>query len=323
MSEITYLTVEEGKNLSFGSAYKQCFSHDFSHPKTMPEYVLVKDFLAEPEAEKQMALEILKFLYSFTFATYKQIVRLLKQRGLEISGLAEVLQKLLDERKINSFYLNLFVQNGPIPEDALCIFCIDFGAIPILSHFSTLDCGGWFSTDCIRDSELISKYLSTTDFYLTLSEVQGKALRYFKPIFDVSYKHLAFRFSAVFEIVQDNLSHPFILESIRSYDLPVNWLKNIEKKILPFICGDQLWQKYFYKKPVFLLLMENEKDALEAGDMLYRRVGPDVPFRLITDQQVRKGLANAYFLKYIPQPDADCEHLGELKRVKPGLLSGK
>ncbi|MBR2894107.1 MAG: hypothetical protein IKC03_00425 [Oscillospiraceae bacterium] len=72
-------------------------------------------------------------------------------------------------------------------------------------------------------------------------------------------------------------------------------------------------------EPIYLLLTETEEDALSAADIFYRRIGKE-NFRMITDEQVVKGLANAHFLKYVPNPDF--EKLGTLQKVKATVLSG-
>lgn len=319
MNEKTYVTKEGGRGLDFGYDYKQCFHHDSSQAKTLPEYTLVKQFTELSSYEKQLTLEVLKFLYQFTFATHDQLIAMLEAKCIDPAGMDEVIDQMLRMRQMNSFYLNSFAkQNEPFPDDAFVIYCIDFGAIAILSHFSNSDCIAWFTTDVVRSTELILKYLTTVMFYLALAEVKGSALRYFKPVFDVTFGHRSFRFSAAFEVMHGYTGHPFILESIRSYDLPANWIKKVDRQIVPFSCQEKNWTKYFSTSPVYILLVENEEQALEAADLFHRRTGLD-NFRLITDAQVKNGLEAANFLKYIPNPDG--EGLGTLQKVKASLLS--
>lgn len=320
MSNKTYVTAEEGAKLSFGYDYKQCFHHESSQPKTLPEYTIVKQFVKQNEYDKQVSLEVLKFLYQFTFATHDQLVRMLEMKGIDPSGLDDLIVQMLKERKMNSFWLNQFIQEGDAPEDAFIVYCMDFGAIAILSHFSNSDCIAWWTTDSVRSTELIQKYLTTAMFYLSLAEVRGDSLRYFKPIFDVTIGHRNLRFSASFEVMSGFTSHPFILESVRSYDLPINWQDKIDSKIVPFSCQEKHWSKYFSNtEPVYLFLCENEEQALEAADLFWRRTEKE-NFRLITDDQVKMGLENAYFLKYVPNPNP--EKVGTLQKVKASLLSG-
>ena len=58
MSEKVYVTREEGEALSFNYDFKQIFHHESSQPKTLPEYVLVKWYIKQPEQAKQLALEV-------------------------------------------------------------------------------------------------------------------------------------------------------------------------------------------------------------------------------------------------------------------------
>lgn len=321
MNSKPYVTREEGEALKFGYDYRQCFEHESSQPKTMPEYKLVRDFVRQTEYEKMLGLEVMKFLFQFTFATHSQLVRLLELKGIDPAGLDENIKKMLVDRKMNSFYLNQYSETGPAPDDAFVIYCLDFGALAILNHFSNSDSNAWFTTDSCRSSELILKYLSTAEFYLALAEARGDKLRYFKPIFDVSFKYQRIRFSASFEVLQGFTPHSFLLESIRSYDLPANWRDKVDEKVCHFAIGEENWAKYFPAPgPVYIFLVENEKDALEAADIFYRRVEKD-NFRLITDDQVRKGLSNAKFLKYIPDP-ADPKKVGTLKATRASILSG-
>jgi len=320
MSEKTYITKEEGKLLKFNPDYFQCFEHESSQPKTMPEYTLVKAFVKLPEYDKQVTLEVLKFLYQFTFATHEQLVRLLEMKGLDPTGLDDNIQRMMEERMMNSFFMNQFGQADEVPDDAFILYCMDFGAIALLNHFSNSDCITWFTTDAVRKSGLIRKYLSTVEFYLALAEVQGPALRYFKPTFDIAFGHREIRFSAAFEIMHGYTSHPFILESVRSFDLPIEWREKIDNKLVHFACNKKHWGKYYPQEPVYLFLCENDQDALEAADLFYRRTEGLENFRLITDDQVQVGLANANFLKYIPSGDDTT--VGTLQPVKASLLAG-
>lgn len=320
MIEKTYLTESNCNGFSFGAGFKQCFHHESSQPKTLPEYALVKDFVQQSDYEKQVILETLKFLYQFTFATRTQIERMLTQKGIDTADLDSLFGKMLDNRYLNLFYLNQFVSEEPAPADAYIIYCMDFGAIAILSHFSSSDSITWFTTDCCRSSELIAKYLSTTEFYLSLAEARGAAVQYFKPIFDVTYKHLNVRFSAAFAVTHGYNTHSFIMESVRSHDLPIEWMDKVDRKITPFSVQDKIWSKYFSNgEPVYLFLVENEQDALSAADIFYRRTGKD-NFRMITDGEVAKGFAEADFLRYIP--NSDPEKVGTLQKVKAVVLSG-
>lgn len=340
MSEKTYITREDGEQLRIAPYFLQCFEHESSQPKTMPEYTLVKQFVKLPEYDRQVTLEVLKMLSQFTFATRQQMERMLAAKGVDPAGLDENIQLMMENRQMNCFYLaqTQTTEYEP-PEDAFIVYCMDFGALALLNHFSNSDSITWFTTDALRSSELVVKYLSTVEFYLALAEVQGPALRYFKPTFDVAFGHREIRFSAAFEITDSaGGGHTFLLETLRGFDLPLNWQDKLDKKIVHFAVKPKNWGRYFLEEPVFLLLVENDKDALEAAELFYRRT-EKLNFRLITEDQVRNGLDKAHFLKYIPYQAApvpadasedviarheydQASHKGSLQAVRASLLSG-
>lgn len=129
------------------------------------------------------------------------------------------------------------------------------------------------------------------------------------------------------------------METIRNFDLPVIWRDKLDKKVVHFVSKPKSWGKYFLDEPVVLLLVENDRDALEAAELFYRRT-EKTNFRLITDDQVRAGLENARFLKYVPYQAApvgqgydeetarhmteldEATHTGSLVAVRASLLSG-
>lgn len=341
MSEMPYVTRADGKNLRIAPFYQQVFHHESSQPKTMPEYTLIKGFVQLPEQNRQVTLEVLKMLSQFVFATRDQMVRLLDIKGIDSSTLDGDLSQMLENRQVNCFYLAETASPEFEPaEDAFLIYCMDFGALCLLNHFSSSDSLSWFTTDANRSSELVLKYLATVEFFLSLAKVQGPSLRYFKPAFDVAFGHREIRFSGAFEIEDANgQNHSFLLETIRNFDLPVIWRDKLDKKVVHFVSKPKSWGKYFLDEPVVLLLVENDRDALEAAELFYRRT-EKTNFRLITDDQVRAGLENARFLKYVPYQAApvgqgydeetarhmteldEATHTGSLVAVRASLLSG-
>lgn len=342
MSEMPYVTREDGERLRIAPFYQQVFHHESSQPKTMPEYTLIKGFVHLPEQDRQVTLEVLKMLSQFTFATRDHLSRLLAAKGLDDSTLDADLAMMLENRQANCFYLSEVSQMEYEPaKDAFLVYCMDFGALALLNHFSDSDSLSWFTTDANRSSELVLKYLSTVEFFLALAEVQGPALRYFKPTFDVAFGHREIRFSGAFEITDTNgVNHAFLLETVRNFDLPVNWRDKLDKKIVHFMSKPKNWGKYFLDEPVILILVEDDKDALETAELFYRRT-EKTNFRLITDDQVRGGLPNARFLKYVPYQPAPtagqaptdeaaqykmaldaATHTGSLVAVRASLLSG-
>jgi len=297
MSGKNYVTATVGKKLSFNYDYKQVFHHEFSAPKTMSCDLIVKTFRDAKYAHLQvLGLEVLKFLKEFCFATREQIEANLKIKKVDMSCLDELMDWYLSLRIINYFTFAKF-DIGEVPEDAFCIFCLDHGARGILTHYSNSDHWNWFSSDNFRSTELVIKYLSTTEVYLQTLKTKRDELKFFEPLYDVNIGKRSIRFSAGFRIMNGFTPRDFILESVRNYDLPIGWQKKVDQQIAPFV--EHHWKKYYETLPVFIFLVEDEAQALEVAEIYYRRTESN-QFRIITDQEVKKGFNKAVFLKYVP-----------------------
>lgn len=295
-----YVTEEEGKSFNINYDYVQSWDHEFSIYKTRNENLMIRYFLETSRAKQQLGIEILVFLAKFWFATKEHMTQLLRMKGVQPQLLEEVLEEYLSNRIINCFTLAQFPLDE-LPSDAMRIYCLDHGAKFILMHFYREDFVHWQTTDNNRGSEQIVKCLSTCRFYLSLLAAKGEELRVFEPIFDVSIGRRETRFSANFEILKGGQTRKFILESVRTYDLPTYWRKKVAEQISPFIVN-KFWRQTFPEEPVFILLAETEESALEAADIFYRRTTSQ-NFRVTTDIDVAKGMEKARFYKYVPPED--------------------
>ena len=313
-----YVTEKEGRSLSINYDYVQSWDHEFSIYKTRNENLMIRFFLEGSREKQQLGLEILVFLSKFWFATKEHMAQLLQMKGLQTQLLEEILEEYLGSRIINCFTLAQFPLDE-MPDDAMRIYCLDHGAKFILMHFYREDFVHWQTTDNSRGSEQIVKCLSTCRFYLSLLAAKGRDLRIFEPIFDVSIGRRDARFSANFEIEKGGQTRKFILESVRTYDLPTYWRKKVAEQISPFITN-KFWRQTFSEEPVFILLAETGKNALEAADIFYRRtMSPN--FRVTTDIDVAKGMEKAHFYKYIP-PEDDAG-IGTLSPVRATIFCPK
>ena len=147
------------------------------------------------------------------------------------------------------FALTQFVMEE-VPEDAFRIYCLDHGARYILTHFSQTDFITWLSSDNIRSSELVAKYLMTGMFYLQVLMARGDSLRFFNPLADFSIGKRDIRFSGAFQIMQGFTPRDFIFEVIRHEDLPTIWQQKVNEKIAPFVL-QSYWEMYYRNMPVF------------------------------------------------------------------------
>lgn len=275
-----YVTEEEGKRLSFNYSFKQSFYRDPKRSHGMPEYIVVSEFMKSDDTHRQVGLEILTYLRQFCFATRDMLGTMLATKGLEVSILDEILELYVDKYLINFFTIAKY-DMGEVPPDAMKIYCLDSGAVFILTHFSTTDSISWLSSDNIRSVELVTKYLATGLFASTLVQNKGKAVNTFIPVFDASIGKRMIRFSATFTVMNGFTPLNYVLETVRSYDLPGPWMKKCGEQISVFSNGRH-WQKYFDQEPGYVLLCESEEVALEAATILARGMDQQ-EIRLITD----------------------------------------
>lgn len=310
----SYATVADEADLNISYDFRQVFHHEFSPGRTMAEYGIIRAFTAQPQESRQIGIAVVDFLRSFGFATLQQLTQMLEQRGINPEGLENVLNEYLELRIVN-FCIAAAMDMPEIPEDALRIYCLDYGATFILSHFASTNMVGWLSTDSIRPIRLVVMYLATVRFFLAMSEAKCDDLHYFRPIPDINIGKRITRFSADFQIRNGFTERNFILEVLRNSDFPVDWMKKvdqIEQFLNPKIC-----ERYYGEAPIFILLAENNAIALEAAEILARRL-PKAMFRVTTDKELQKGMARAKFYKFVP---AAGEKPARLAAVRAALFS--
>lgn len=299
MENKMYLTQTDGNVLSFPYDWKQTFAHPFEMSRVSNEAQTVKQFVASGE-ERQVGIEILILLLTYTFATCSQIERLLAAKGLSVSQdqLADLLNRYLEQRLINKFTLSSFPMDH-IPDDAFVIYCLDHASRHILSHFYKDDVAvTWKSTNSLRSSELVSKYLATNEFYLTLLTARGDELSAFQPTVDFTLRSRDIRLSATFTVMDGATPRDYLLEVVRKSDLPVLWRKKTNEQLAPFVL-DKFWSRYFRLEPVMLFLAEDLKQAEDVAAIYHLRT-ESLNFRITTDEELLKGPQGAKFYKYEP-----------------------
>lgn len=293
-----YLSKEDGASLSFPYDWHQTFDHPFDMTKSLNESMIIKDFIATPPDERKATLEILIYLYNFTFATKDQLTRLLKLRHIEIPSLDELLNKCVFNRLANRFTLSAYVMES-LPADAFQIYCLDHSSRHVLSHLYRDDIAvTWRSTNSIRNAEQVSKYLATNEFYLSLLPTKENCLRSFQPAADFSIGKRDIRLSAAFCLMNGAAQCNFLLEVVRYSDIPVYWQKKSGEQIDVFL--DKYWNKYFDIEPVCIFLAENIEQGLELAKIFWQRTERQ-NFRITTDTEIMKGINNAKFYKYVPE----------------------
>lgn len=293
-----YIKQDTNQAFSINYDYKQSWHHPFNMQGVKPDYVYVKNFLdIRNERNADITIEILRFVLKFNFATTQQIDRHLQAKGFLTSDLSSILDGFLSSRILNMFTL----ARHPLPEvpaDALKCYCLDFGGKHLLTHYGTEDVLDWVSTNAARGTELITKYLITTQFYLALQEAVPETLSYFNSFENFNIGRRDMQVSACFEIMSGHTPRTFILESIRKYDLPSSFQRKAEK--FDALYSQKYIERYFRLNPVILLLAENDQEALEAADIFYRNTKND-QFRMLTDERIQNGFHEESFLKYNPE----------------------
>lgn len=300
-----YITREDFGTLSFPYGWQQTFDHPFEMSFAANEAQVVKDFVADTQ-NRQAGLEILILLYDFTFATRAQLERLLAVKGLHIDAdtLDALLSKYLRGHLINRFTLSVYPMDH-IPDDAFDIYCLDHGARHILSHFYHDDIAVTFkSTNALRSAELVSKYLATNEFYLSLLTGKTEELSSFAPACNFSIRRRDIRLSATFRIMNGFTPCDFLLEVIRKSDIPVMWRKKSGEQLAPFLI-DGAWKRYFHIEPRVILLAEDMEQAEDAAEIFALRT-EGMPFFITTDKELAKGILDAEFYAYAPDEKCFC-----------------
>lgn len=293
-----YVTAQEGQRLSFPYDWRQTFDHPFEMGRVVNEAQTIKAFIAD-DAERQMGLEILKLLLDYTFATQPQLERLLATKNIEgAHNLDSLLLKYLDRRLINRFTLSSFTMDS-IPDDAFVAYCLDHASRHILSHLYRDDVAvTWKSTNAIRGPELVAKYLATNEFYLSLMAAKRDSLVSFEPTTNFTIRSRDIRMSAAFRLMNGATPCDFILEVVRSSDLPVIWRKKVNEQIAPFLM-EKFWSRYFRLEPILLFLAEDLEQAEMVSEIFFLRTESS-NFRVTTDDELSHGIDKAKFYKYEP-----------------------
>jgi len=255
-------------------------------------------------------LEISKFLFKFRFATLAQIHKFLGQ-GSSANSLKSRLEKLVQYRILNKFMLGEEEEDHLYP-DAFAVYCLDLGGKYLLTHYSNEDTSDWYVITNMKASEIISKDILATEFYLRIKETCSDKLVYFNlnPELRVARKNVVPSFEMCLKINGQN--RYFIGEITRQYDFPLNFRQKAEK--IENLLITNAWKKYYYdsdSEPILFIFAENDMVAKESGKVLSETTSIQ-NFRISTDERIQKVLfETGAFLKYMPELQA----LKEIKAV--------
>lgn len=297
---LDYIKKDAGDIFSFPGSYddyRQTFDHDFNMSRTCNEAVTVKLFAGAVD-EWPVGLETLRNLYRFNFATRDQLLRLLKLKGLDDPEMFDaVLEKYIERKFINKFCLAQ-APLDTIPDDAMTVYCLDHSAKFILGHFTNDPniINTWKSSNCMYSGNIVFKYLTTNEFYISMCEVKGLDTSTFEPAPDFIIRGRAVRLSGWFRVKSEGKTENILLEAIRQSDLPLTWEKKVDTHLTPFI-KENFASRYFSGDPTWFFVTDSQNSALQIAE-IFERMTECKRYRLTTSEELRKGLDRAVFYKY-------------------------
>lgn len=249
-------------------------------------------------------LKTSKFLFEFRFATAAQIHEYLNTLETEenqssLSAIKSRLDKLVSYRVLNKFMLTDDATLTKIKPDALEIYCLDIGGRYLLANYSNEDTIDWYTAVNQVTSEIVSRNLASTSFFLSLMRTAGEYVEYFRvePILRVGKKSIIPSFEFCFN-VKGNKSY-FIGEVVREYDFPVHFREKAYK--LESLMESNAWKKYYYDAtgaPVLFIVTDSDDLALETAQLITETTEMR-RFRITTDERMERPLSETgAFLKY-------------------------
>jgi hypothetical protein len=247
-------------------------------------------------------IKIAKFLFQFKFATAEQVYKLLGEDSSKIN-LKNRLDKLVKYRVLNKFMLSDHEEER-IQADALEVYCLDLGGRYLLAHYSNEDTTDWYSTINMKSSEIISKNVLTTEFFIRVMQTCPAKITHFKvePELRVGKKNVVPSFEMCMKI--NGQTKYFIGEAIREYDFPVYLRERVNK--LESLLITNAWKKYYYDSdsaPILFGFADSDLTALEAGKMIME-TSEIRNFRLSTDERIQRELfETGAFLRYLEEQD--------------------
>jgi len=292
-----YLKEQEGV-VTIPADLKQTFENKFTLNIGKNEIIKMKNNNVITDRD----ITIAKLLFQFKFATAKQIYKLLGEDYAKVN-LKNRLDKLVKYRVLNKFMLSDFEEERIHP-DALEIFCLDLGGRYLLSHYSNEDTSDWYSTINMKTSEIISKNLMTTEFFLRIMQTCPNKVSHFKvePELRVGKKNVVPSFEMCMKI--NGQTKYFIGEIVREYDFPVYMREKTAK--LESLLTTNAWKKYYYDSdtpPILFVFGDSDLTSLEAGKLI-TETSEIRNFRLSTDERIQRELYEVgAFLRYVEEKD--------------------
>jgi hypothetical protein len=299
--DVKFLSIPSGMwpNLAFA----------FASPGIVNKNALAKDIVNG--FYKPDDFELIKILFFFRFATFEQLVKLLK---IEDENLfRNRINALISRRVINKFILSDTHQIlSTTYEDALVVYCLDFTGVEILLHkYSKTSLINYDVSMNIQDSALVGKRLFITEFYVKLLEnLKKEHIVSFDPTPEFLInkpteggRATVFKIkpSFSFGIQKDDGSVKYYTcEVVPAGDIGLPFREEI-KYLDEGIIKTKVWTKDFDAKnkttvPTLLVFLAGDEDMVSATEIIVNYSGIE-NFRVSTEDRIKEGLdkSGAFF----------------------------
>jgi len=275
---------------TFNQDYKQIFKNRWNSNVAAQVIVSMRSNGSITDNDMKM----LKFLFQTNFATAEMLYRL-TGANCKFEVFEGILERHVKNRVMNKFALSQF-EGGTIPEDALCVYCLDVGGKILLSHFSNYDTTNWYTIVNMKCPELVTRDLVAGNFLIKLYETCPNKVRYFKtePVYRIGRTTVTLSFEL--GLMCDNQLVYFVGEVVRDYDYPIG----IKNKMINFesVLTTKAIKKYFAgssDQPIFIAICENDQNAKDSFNV-FNEVDVQKLF-VTTDERMKEDLfKNGTFL---------------------------
>lgn len=304
---MAYIKKEKDEYTSLPDSYSQVFIK--SNYTTTDKKEL---FIRREKGEiTNQDIRILEFLSSRVFATTTQLYEFCRLYGLYYSNkmvdkflVDKALDKLTDLYVINKFYFSDVESptvNAVIPDDALVCYCLAHGGNQLLTNYSNIDTFAWNSTNNCKTSDLISKDLAATQYYLRLLECVKGRLKYFRnnPLYDMAHNHRFVVTSASFDcLVESDDERRYIIGYVvKDYDSPATLREHLQ--YLSILLKTKNWMKYYqdaHKQPNLMIIAQSEETNFFVAKEL-SNLGLDNTWYML-EEQLERDFKGNIFLQY-------------------------
>ena len=316
-----FLITNDFQGFNFGFEFyngKQVFKNAWTKNIVGDEVVKLR----HTEAITDEDLLIIKFIYKHSVAT-TSIIRDLVRPDAPLDEVHDLLERLLRSRFLNKFAITLY-KAEEYPENALDIYCLDYGGRKLLMHYGDPEdeAEKWTQSAAMMSIPNVSERLIAADFHVQLMKNCGSNLQYIKlrPV----YRRSKDPTSPNFEFcIKHQDTHKYFIGVVARVANFQPYFRDLMAKIDDLV-SSKAWKRYFYDEtdaPVVIVIAENDLLALEAAKMISQRTNI-CAIRYTTDERMHQSLSTkGAFLKFVKEGE-DAEHPdAHLVAIKAGFFS--